>query len=79
LALEFGTIVRSHGVKDDETNSILPNSHGYLVAQDMVLGLEVGGYDADYRVEGRFWICRVQDRVVTELLGETRGRECAFG
>jgi len=52
---------------------------GDLEAEDMVLGFEVGGYDADYVVERGFWIRGCEDWVGAQELGESGCGEGGFG
>ena len=49
LALGFlGAVVCSDAVDDDEANVVALKGDGQLVGEDVVLGFEVGGLDAEY-------------------------------
>lgn len=69
--LELGAEVGGDGVDDDEAYAVALDRDGELVAEDVVLALEVGDLDAEDAGEGRLLRGgqRGQDGVVGEELG----------
>lgn len=52
---------------------------GDLVAEDVVLGFEVRGDDADYCVKSRLWVRSKEKRVCTQELRESGSGKSTLG
>lgn len=50
--LKLGAVVGGDGVEDQQAYAMPANGDGDLVAEDMVLGFEVGRHNADDGIEG---------------------------
>lgn len=65
---EFRAVVGRHGVDDDEADVVPTNGDGQLVAQDVILGFEVGHGDAQDRVER--WLLGRRETGQTGMLSQ---------
>jgi hypothetical protein len=79
VAFEFRAVVRCYAIQNKESYAVALDHDRNLEAQDVVLGFEVGSYDAMDFVESGWLRMGRENRVSAEELGDSLGGKGGFG